>query len=131
MFDAQMVLMNCMKNRHVRETNMNLSSSRSHAIITIHVEVTKQDNIKTVAAINLVDLAGSEGVRQTSHKGAALVEANHINQSLLCVAKVLKALSQKSGIIPYRDSILTSFLQSNSNSFLFFPSILFDNFSLK
>lgn len=99
-----------MKNRRVRQTKMNPNSSRSHGIVTIHVEV-QHETKRTTAAINLVDLAGSEGVRRTSHKGAALLEGNHINQGLLCIGKVIKALSQKSRIIPYRDTVLTTVLQ--------------------
>lgn len=118
-----MVLVNCMKNRRVRTTKMNPNSSRSHAIMTIYVEVVQENNTKTMASINLVDLAGSEGVRRTSHKGVALAEGNHINQGLLCIAKVIKALSQKSKIIPYRDTVLTSVLQGETR--YIFPYIFF------
>lgn len=85
---------------------MNPNSSRSHAIFTIHLET-----LTTQTSLNLVDLAGSEGVRRTSHKGDALTEGVHINQGLLCIAKVVEALSQGSKVTPYRDSVLTSVLQ--------------------
>lgn len=111
--DAQLILENCMKNRRVRQTKMNPNSSRSHGILTIHIEV-QTDERQTKATINLVDLAGSEGVRRTSHKGEALLEGNHINHGLLCIARVMKALSRKGDLIPYRDSILTTVLQSKS-----------------
>lgn len=111
--DAQIILVNCIKNRRVRQTKMNTNSSRSHGILTIHLEV-HTDERQTKASINLVDLAGSEGVRRTSHKGEALLEGNHINQGLLCIAKVMKALSRKSSVIPYRDTVLTTVLQSKS-----------------
>lgn len=117
--EAQTILASCMKNRRVRQTKMNPNSSRSHGIMTIHVEV-QQDEKRTKAAINLVDLAGSEGVRRTSHKGVALLEGNHINQGLLCIAKVIKALSQKHRVIPYRDTVLTTVLQGTKILLIFF-----------
>lgn len=110
--DAIQILCNCRKNRRVRPTKMNPNSSRSHAILTIYVAVKQGDGGgERKAALHLVDLAGSEGVRRTSHSGIALKEGNHINQGLLCIAKVIKALSTKAKVIPYRDTILTSALQ--------------------
>lgn len=80
----------------------------------------QSDGGERKAALHLVDLAGSEGVRRTSHSGIALKEGNHINQGLLCIAKVVKALSTKAKVIPYRDTILTTALQDslNLNSYL-------------
>lgn len=58
------------KARATAKTNMNESSSRSHAVFIITIEQMKQseeedDNGKElkVAKLNLVDLAGSENVR--------------------------------------------------------------------
>lgn len=112
MFDAQSILGESSKNRHVRSTKMNSNSSRSHAIVTIHVEIFN-DPVHTKACLHFVDLAGSEGVRRTSHKGEALTEGNHINQGLLCIAKVIKALTNETKVIPYRDTVLTTVLQGN------------------
>lgn len=112
--DAVQILSSCRKNRRVRPTKMNPNSSRSHAILTVYVAVKHGDAGERKAALHLVDLAGSEGVRRTSHSGIALKEGNHINQGLLCVAKVIKALSTKAKVIPYRDTILTSALQGLS-----------------
>ena len=108
--DAQNILREGNKNRHVRPTKMNTSSSRSHAIYTIHTSV-RSANTHTISALNLVDLAGTEGVRRTGHQGAALIEGVHINQGLLSIGKVLQALSSGSKIIPYRDSVLSLVLQ--------------------
>lgn len=91
---------------------MNPFSSRSHAIFTIHVTLSKVDVGRTCSAFNLVDLAGSEGVKRTGHQGAAMTEGVHINQGLLCVSKVLQALSTGNKVIPYRDSVLSTVLQS-------------------
>ncbi|EAT44384.1 AAEL004241-PA [Aedes aegypti] len=116
---AQDILLEGNKNRHVRPTKMNTLSSRSHAIFSIHASVV-HDDARIVSALHLVDLAGSEGVRRTGHQGAALAEGVHINQGLLSIGKVLQALSIGSKVIPYRDSILSTVLQDslNSNSYL-------------
>nr|XP_019542201.2 kinesin-related protein 5-like [Aedes albopictus] len=116
---AQDILLEGNKNRHVRPTKMNTLSSRSHAIFSIHASVV-HDDTRIVSALHLVDLAGSEGVRRTGHQGAALAEGVHINQGLLSIGKVLQALSIGSKVIPYRDSILSTVLQDslNSNSYL-------------
>lgn len=92
---------------------MNPSSSRSHAIFSIHIE-SVHDTVRTESALHLVDLAGSEGVRRTSHRGDALAEGVHINQGLLCIANVIGALSQNAKVTPYRDSVLTSVLQGTN-----------------
>ncbi|XP_053682760.1 uncharacterized protein LOC128733150 [Sabethes cyaneus] len=117
--EAQDILMEGNKNRHVRPTKMNTLSSRSHAIFSIHASVV-HDDARIVSALHLVDLAGSEGVRRTGHQGVALAEGVHINQGLLSIGKVLQALSIGSKVIPYRDSILSTVLQDslNSNSYL-------------
>jgi len=47
------------KNRSVAKTQMNATSSRSHALFTVHVEsVEGEDKIKA-SKLNFVDLAGS------------------------------------------------------------------------
>ena len=43
--------------------------------------------------------------------GQALAEAVNINLSLLTLGKVIKGLSDKAEVIPYRESKLTRFLQ--------------------
>lgn len=74
----------------------------------------------------ILNFCSSEiGVRRTSHSGLALKEGNHINQGLLCVAKVIKALSSKAKVIPYRDTILTTALQGMK---LLFPFKFFVQF---
>lgn len=115
LYEAQRVLQEGNKNRHVRPTKMNINSSRSHAIFTVNIET------ETVrSALNLVDLAGSEGVRRTGNQGAALTEGVNINKGLLSIGKVMQALSTGEKIIPYRDSILSFTLKDslNLNSYL-------------
>jgi hypothetical protein len=45
-------------NRSVAKTNMNATSSRSHALFTVHIESIEQDKVKG-SKLNFVDLAGS------------------------------------------------------------------------
>lgn len=104
--EARGILCDGNRNRHVRKTKMNASSSRSHAIFTIHV---MRGNTKS--AMNLVDLAGSEGIRRTNHEGEALTEGRNINLDLLNIGNVLRALAVKSKVIPWRHSMLTKVLQ--------------------
>lgn len=104
--DLLHILMLGTKNRHVRPTNMNKNSSRSHAIVTIHVRQGQSH-----ARLNIVDLAGSEGVRRTGNEGMARAEGVYINMGLLGINKVLLSMSAGHTLIPYRDSILTTVLQ--------------------
>ncbi|XP_075155137.1 no distributive disjunction [Haematobia irritans] len=122
--DCYAILMQGNKNRHVRPTKMNLQSSRSHAIFTIHMKRvsknTKGEESTICSCMNIVDLAGSEGVRRTGHQGMAMSEGVNINQGLLSIGKVLQAMTMGSKVIPYRDSVLSSVLQDslNANSYL-------------
>lgn len=103
-------------NRHVRPTVLNMSSSRSHAMLSVFLNIRSEDvDINTSAVMHFCDLAGSEGLRSTNHFGAAQKESVNINQGLLAVSKVVQALSSGSKLIPYRDSVLTTVLQESLN----------------
>ncbi|CAH2062945.1 unnamed protein product [Thlaspi arvense] len=103
-------------NRAVGETQMNMSSSRSHCayLFTIHQESVKDKRAKTGKLI-LVDLAGSEKADKTGAEGRVLEEAKTINKSLSALGNVINALTSgspnKANHIPYRDSKLTRILQ--------------------
>ena len=107
--------------RKVASTTMNRHSSRSHALFVLHVKTEYIQDGKSItrnAAFTLVDLAGSERQKATEAAGERLKEASRINNSLLCLGKVIYALvdSQKRGVkvhAPFRDSKLT-FLLKNS-----------------
>lgn len=112
------------KARTVAATNMNETSSRSHAVFTIVFTQKKQDpetNLSTekVSKISLVDLAGSERADSTGAKGTRLKEGANINKSLTTLGKVISALAEvskkkkKTDFIPYRDSVLTWLLREN------------------
>eukprot|EP00602_Paraphysomonas_sp_CaronLab_P010215 CAMPEP_0185018700 /NCGR_PEP_ID=MMETSP1103-20130426/1368_1 /TAXON_ID=36769 /ORGANISM="Paraphysomonas bandaiensis, Strain Caron Lab Isolate" /LENGTH=1198 /DNA_ID=CAMNT_0027548619 /DNA_START=161 /DNA_END=3757 /DNA_ORIENTATION=- len=128
-------------NRTTGETLMNDASSRSHAIFTLSMEIYeckvmeeedgKEQDIdggkKTEISsyihskLHLVDLAGSERAKRTGAVGVRLKESVGINQGLLSLGKVIRALttpaSKTSGItsqhVPYRESKLTRFLQDS------------------
>ncbi|XP_037724726.1 kinesin-like protein Nod [Drosophila subpulchrella] len=106
--DLQDLLQQGTVNRRVRSTNMNSSSSRSHAIVTIHV---KSKSLHS--RLNIVDLAGSEGVGRTGHKGVAKREGVNINLGLLSINKVVMSMAAGRSVIPYRDSVLTTVLQES------------------
>ncbi|XP_035898546.1 kinesin-like protein unc-104 isoform X1 [Anopheles stephensi] len=116
------------KARTVAATNMNETSSRSHAVFTIFFTQKRQDRMTSletekVSKISLVDLAGSERADSTGAKGTRLKEGANINKSLTTLGKVISALaeisaskskkSKKADFIPYRDSVLTWLLREN------------------
>nr|XP_020473473.1 kinesin-like protein KIF1B isoform X13 [Monopterus albus] len=112
------------KARTVAATNMNETSSRSHAVFTIVFTQRKHDNetdlsTEKVSKISLVDLAGSERADSTGAKGTRLKEGANINKSLTTLGKVISALAEvskkkkKTDFIPYRDSVLTWLLREN------------------
>ncbi|XP_061937792.1 kinesin-like protein unc-104 isoform X18 [Apis cerana] len=113
------------KARTVAATNMNETSSRSHAVFTIFFTQQKQDSAtglvtEKVSKISLVDLAGSERADSTGAKGTRLKEGANINKSLTTLGKVISALAEiatkkkkKADFIPYRDSVLTWLLREN------------------
>uniref|UniRef100_A0A3Q3LKU2 plus-end-directed kinesin ATPase n=1 Tax=Mastacembelus armatus TaxID=205130 RepID=A0A3Q3LKU2_9TELE len=87
------------KARTVAATNMNETSSRSHAVFTIVFTQRKHDNdtdltTEKVSKISLVDLAGSERADSTGAKGTRLKEGANINKSLTTLGKVISALAE-------------------------------------
>ncbi|XP_044055171.1 kinesin-like protein KIF1A isoform X24 [Siniperca chuatsi] len=119
------------KARTVAATNMNETSSRSHAVFNIIFTQKRHDaetdnTSEKVSKISLVDLAGSERADSTGAKGTRLKEGANINKSLTTLGKVISALAEvDSGSnknkkkkkveshIPYRDSVLTWLLREN------------------
>lgn len=61
----------------------------------------------------MVDLAGSESVQKTGCVGVQFDEAKMINKSLSALGNVIKALTESSSHIPYRDSKLTRILEES------------------
>ncbi|NXO66727.1 KIF12 protein, partial [Phainopepla nitens] len=102
---------------------LNRHSSRSHALLTIHIRSRAHHPPKCVpqasacpskqGTLCFVDLAGSERVKETGSSGELSVEANSINRSLLALGHCISLLAKSRGKrthIPYRDSKLTRLL---------------------
>ncbi|CAL5363448.1 unnamed protein product [Camellia sinensis] len=122
-------------NRHAANTKMNTESSRSHAILMVHLRraVHEEDNdapfheknskrdlsnghgIPTVrkSKLLIVDLAGSERLDKSGSEGRLLEEAKFINLSLTSLGKCINALAENSPHIPIRDSKLTRLLRDS------------------
>lgn len=115
------------KARTVAATNMNETSSRSHAVFTLMLTQKRFDPetkmaMEKAAKISLVDLAGSERANSTGATGARLKEGAEINRSLSTLGRVIAALADLStgkkkkgaaGQVPYRDSVLTWLLKDS------------------
>ncbi|KAL4088271.1 hypothetical protein PRIC1_012695 [Phytophthora ramorum] len=117
------------RNRHVASHGMNADSSRSHSLLTIHVDRTEtrdsdsgNSSITRYGKMSFVDLAGSERLKETRSSNAE--ETSNINRSLLTLGKVISALAASSTttnstttnsnhFIPYRDSKLTKLLMDS------------------
>lgn len=117
--------------RRMAETRMNARSSRSHCIFTMKVRCRKRvagGELESVGKLHLVDLAGSECAKKAAleeagqgqgmqRHGQAAASAEQererraINQSLLTLGRVIGALRDNSGRVPYRDSKLTRLLK--------------------
>ncbi|CAI4038408.1 hypothetical protein SMKI_05G0170 [Saccharomyces mikatae IFO 1815] len=102
-----------LKHRQVASTKMNDFSSRSHTIFTITLYKKHQDELFRISKMNLVDLAGSENINRSGALNQRAKEAGSINQSLLTLGRVINALVDKSGHIPFRESKLTRLLQDS------------------
>uniref|UniRef100_A0A671KLY5 Kinesin-like protein KIF1C n=1 Tax=Sinocyclocheilus anshuiensis TaxID=1608454 RepID=A0A671KLY5_9TELE len=99
------------KARTVAATNMNETSSRSHAVFTILFAQHRHDNMTSLDTEKVSDSSGAKGMR--------LKEGANINKSLTTLGKVISALAdmgskkRRSDFIPYRDSVLTWLLREN------------------
>ncbi|KAG6903349.1 hypothetical protein C0995_013102 [Termitomyces sp. Mi166 len=99
-------------------THANETSSRSHAVLQVHVmqsprtaALTEQ---RTVATLSIIDLAGSERAAATTNMGQRMVEGANINKSLLALGNCINALCESGGSVrhvPYRNSKLTRLLK--------------------
>ncbi|RKO92979.1 kinesin motor domain-containing protein, partial [Blyttiomyces helicus] len=104
------------ENRTRAPTEANAVSSRSHAVLQIHIKSRERvQGIRAVfrtAVLSIIDLAGSERASATKNKGERLLEGANINRSLLALGNCINALcSDKPNHIPYRDSKLTRLLK--------------------
>jgi len=115
------------KIRVVRCTNMNAASSRSHAVVTLHVERTlsrsgSERRVRRRAQLHAVDLAGSERTKDSGDSEVQQKESKQINKSLWALSLTISRLSahdNNSGLlsgaahVPYRNSKLTYLLSDS------------------
>ncbi|OCF54182.1 microtubule motor protein [Kwoniella mangroviensis CBS 10435] len=110
------------KTRKTACTKLNSSSSRSHAILTLYLDMIEDHNPsnRKSGKICLTDLAGSENNNLTGNDKERMRESSAINTSLTTLGKVVDALNliaergnrDSAGVfIPYRESKLTRLLQ--------------------
>ena len=127
--------------RAVGSTQCNDVSSRSHAILTLHVEsrISSQAHAANTSAfgadmyaapstpsaagselrlgkMHLVDLAGSERVGLSGAEGDTLVETQSINLSLSAIGDVLSALSRNAMVMSQQQHQLSAQLAQQGKS---------------
>ncbi|KAG6585011.1 Kinesin-like protein [Phytophthora cinnamomi] len=135
--DVMKLLRRGNKYRSQESTAANSVSSRSHAVLQVHIE--QQEKIYHCGSasdpedidekgsentevkfgkLSLVDLAGSERAAVTQNRGQRLLEGANINRSLLALGNCINALGEKGAsaagsFVPYRDSKLTRLLKDS------------------
>ncbi|KAI0053046.1 kinesin-domain-containing protein [Auriscalpium vulgare] len=99
-------------------THANETSSRSHAVLQVHVtqapRTASLTEERTMGTLSIIDLAGSERAAATNNMGQRMVEGANINKSLLALGNCINALCESGGAIrhiPYRNSKLTRLLK--------------------
>jgi kinesin family protein 18/19 len=99
-------------------TNANETSSRSHAVLQVHVTQSPRTasltEERTMATLSIIDLAGSERAAATTNMGQRMVEGANINKSLLALGNCINSLCESGGAmrhVPYRNSKLTRLLK--------------------
>ncbi|KAK3001477.1 hypothetical protein RJ639_021873 [Escallonia herrerae] len=120
--------------RFAANTKLNTESSRSHAILMVHVKKSVKGRDSGLSGENgstahmtrtskppmirkgklvVVDLAGSERINKSGSEGHTLEEAKSINLSLSALGKCINALAENSTHVPVRDSKLTRLLKDS------------------
>ncbi|EYU40548.1 hypothetical protein ABFS82_05G091500 [Erythranthe guttata] len=120
--------------RYAANTKLNTESSRSHAILMVHIKRSVKGRNSSFSSENgnttllgktlkpaivrksklvVVDLAGSERINKSGSEGHTLEEAKSINLSLSALGKCINALAENSAHVPVRDSKLTRLLRDS------------------
>lgn len=120
--------------RFAANTKLNTESSRSHAILMVHIKKSIKGKDSVLSCENgtvshttkllkppivrkgklvFVDLAGSERIDKSGSEGHTLEEAKSINLSLISLGKCINALAENSTHVPVRDSKLTRLLRDS------------------
>ena len=116
---AKQIIEKALESRSTSSTNQNADSSRSHAIIQCKLNGTvdvsqsnKRRDSSKQGTLMFIDLAGSEKANErgdTSQKIRS--EGADINKSLLALKECIRAMDQKKGHTPFRQSKLTMVLR--------------------
>lgn len=85
------VLQRGIDNRATAATNMNGDSSRSHAVLTLTIEVHKSSGKVMTSKLILVDLAGSERAKKSGAEDERLREAIAINEGAIAPTSTCRA----------------------------------------
>ncbi|XP_022242092.1 kinesin-like protein KIF19 [Limulus polyphemus] len=115
-YEVMKILTKGNKNRTQEATGANQTSSRSHAMLQVHVK--QSDRLRNTVqkvrtgTLYMVDLAGSERASHTRNTGQRFKEGAHINMSLLALGNCINALAVR-GVkyVNFRDSKLTRLLK--------------------
>lgn len=104
-------------NRSTGSTSRNADSSRSHAIMQIHINKPGSRGRKVEhSRLTIVDLAGSERGADTANASRATrLEGAEINTSLLALKEVIRAMATGDSMVhvPFRGSKLTQVLKES------------------
>ena len=82
-------------NRTMRETLINETSSRSHLIFAVMIEMTRKGETKPfgMGKLTFIDLAGSESLAYIGVDPNRFFEGMQINEGLNCLGRVIKQIS--------------------------------------
>jgi kinesin family member 2/24 len=95
------------RNRAQSSNNINMTSSRSHAIL-----IYKYIKDESIINIKLIDLAGNERSKNSKIKSlSSRLENKHINFSLFSLKECIRNIEKGKRHIPFRRSKLTSVLR--------------------
>ena len=104
-------------NRSTGSTSANRDSSRSHAVLQLHIRKTVGSNRDVEhGRLTFIDLAGSERGADTDQASRTTrLEGAEINTSLLALKEVIRALATGDAMthIPFRGSKLTQVLKES------------------
>ena len=87
--------------RRVAEHQLNRDSSRSHCLLTVHIDsvhMVEGHEQHCKGKITFVDLAGSERLKDSQSAGSTLKETGSINRSLFTLGKVISSLCDKKSV---------------------------------
>ena len=113
--------------RTTSTTNMNATSSRSHAVFVLELRAEVEDpeapggRSTRDSKMTLVDLAGSERangtdatgdrIKEAANKETANKETANINKSLSTLGNVIAAITAQHPLVPHHESALTGLLK--------------------